>query len=503
MILPANEPTVQTPDLNLYFLPYQLAWLADMAKIKIWEKSRRVGATYVQSFEDVRDILLKIEYTKGRPVRKVYYMSLSEANAKEYIEYCARWAKLLSILVKLKNGEQDFDEDDGTKSKIFTIDFPNGGQINALSGNPDRFHGMGGKVVLDEFGRKKDQYQTWKSANPVIMWGFPLRIISTHKGKQSQFYHFCEDTRAGKTGWSIHTVPIQAAVAQGLYDRIQNRVTTEEERAAWIAELELLCQDRDTYLEEYCCIAVDSATAFLTYDIIKGSEDYNLLMTLDELALLTEGDLYAGWDNARKRDFSVFWLLQKLGSVRYTRLIMAFEKTPFDIQREFLAKLMRLPRMRRICIDATGMGIVLTEDAVKLYGTYRVEGVTFTGPVKEEMGYYLKSSLTDRNLRIPPEDMVRESFHSIVKTVTSSGNIRLDADHSDATGHADHFWACALAENAAKSGAGPVTIQSRKLDSRPRAVRAYMPTGQAFGVKAYLGRDTSQPTVNDLCRGGK
>ena len=42
-----------------HFLPYQIRWLNDNSKIKIWEKSRRIGATYVQSFEDVQDCLNK------------------------------------------------------------------------------------------------------------------------------------------------------------------------------------------------------------------------------------------------------------------------------------------------------------------------------------------------------------------------------------------------------------------------------------------------------------
>lgn len=46
---------MQKIDLNEYFLPYQKRWLEDKSKFKIWEKSRRIGATYVQSYEDVSD----------------------------------------------------------------------------------------------------------------------------------------------------------------------------------------------------------------------------------------------------------------------------------------------------------------------------------------------------------------------------------------------------------------------------------------------------------------
>ena len=64
-----------------YFMPYQQRWLDDKSKIKIWEKSRRIGATYVQSYEDVRDCV-------NRKVPAVWFSSADESAAKEYIDYC-------------------------------------------------------------------------------------------------------------------------------------------------------------------------------------------------------------------------------------------------------------------------------------------------------------------------------------------------------------------------------------------------------------------------------
>ena len=43
------------PDKGGYFLPYQERWLADRSRLKIAQKSRRIGWTYVQSYEDCRD----------------------------------------------------------------------------------------------------------------------------------------------------------------------------------------------------------------------------------------------------------------------------------------------------------------------------------------------------------------------------------------------------------------------------------------------------------------
>lgn len=44
---------------------------------------------------------------------------------------------------------------------------------------------------------------------------------------------------------------------------------------------------------------------------------------------------------------------------------------------------------------------------------------------------------------------IRNSLHSVKKYETSTGHFRFDADRTEETGHADHFWAKALATQAA------------------------------------------------------
>lgn len=79
-----------------HFLPYQIRWLNDNSKIKIWEKSRRIGATYVQSFEDVQDCL-------NKKVPAVWFSSADESAAKEYIDYCEMWVRYFHAIAKNKD----------------------------------------------------------------------------------------------------------------------------------------------------------------------------------------------------------------------------------------------------------------------------------------------------------------------------------------------------------------------------------------------------------------
>jgi phage FluMu gp28-like protein len=461
-ILPAPTDPIppSAPAPSKYFMAYQVKWLIDESRIKIWEKSRRIGATYVQSYEDVRDIVSKKEYTKGRPVRKVFFTSADESAAREYIDYCAQWAQLFNMAAQ-PLGEVILDSEHDIKA--LCIEFKNGGKIYALTSNPKRFRSKGGKVVIDEFAWHEDQSAMWKAAKPTAMWGYPIRILSTHHGKQCLFYQFTADTRAGKTGWSLHTVTIFDAVADGLVDKILGHETTQAERDAWIDQEHRDCRSEDVWQEEYCCNAQDSATAFIPYEIIAAAEASGLLMSMEELANLTEGDLYLGWDIARKKDMSVVWIIQKLGDVRYTRHIKCFEKTKFRIQVDFLNKCMELKRMRRGCLDQTGMGLPITEAAQEKWGTYRVEGVTMTNATKEAIASDAKNALEDVRARIPSDETVRESFHSIKKIVTAAGNNRYDADSTEETGHADHWWAFCLCEHAAKKAGGPVRVGSAKI----------------------------------------
>ncbi len=435
-------------NLNKYFLPYQQRWLSDNSKVKIWEKSRRIGATYVQSYEDVRDCVSK-------KVPSVWFSSADESAAREYIAYCEQWTKLFNIAAKpLGNVVIDSEKD----IKAFVIEFANGTKIHALSSNPKGFRSKGGKVVLDEFAHHDNQDELWKAARPCVTWGFPLRILSTHNGQNCRFFKFIEQVNKGKLNWSSHTTPIQLAVDEGLVDKILQKQATLEEKENWLNEQRDNCFDEYTWLQEYCCEAIDEASAFLTYELIHTCELDGLYRELSEIT----GDLFVGMDIGRKKDLTVIWILELLGNVKYTRAIKELERTPFHIQEEVLSNILKHRNLRRCCIDATGLGMQLAETAQKKFGQYRVEAITFTNKVKEELAYNLRTNFEDKTVYIPSEHDIREDLHSVRRITTTAGNIRFDVEKFDTSGHADRFWALALALHSAAGNAGPVNIASRQ-----------------------------------------
>jgi hypothetical protein len=152
--------------------------------------------------------------------------------------------------------------------------------------------------------------------------------------------------------------------------------------------------------------------------------------------------------------------------VAVARLVRTFFNTPFAEQLAFARELLSLRRsagispgrqdggatpeflIRRACIDSTGMGAPLAEALEQEFGP-RVEPVTFTAAVKEDLAYRVKRRMEERLDLIPDAPEITLAFGAVKKLTTAAGNTRFDAERTD-LGHADVFWAKALADLAAE-----------------------------------------------------
>ena len=105
------------------------------------------------------------------------------------------------------------------------------------------------------------------------------------------------------------------------------------------------------------------------------------------------------------------------------------------------------PLVRRCCIDATGIGAHMAETLAREFGP-RVEPVVFTAAVKEDLAFRTKRRMEARLTLLPDTREIRRAFSAVKKFITPSGNLRFDAVRTEA-GHADEFWAKALADLAA------------------------------------------------------
>jgi phage FluMu gp28-like protein len=157
--------------------------------------------------------------------------------------------------------------------------------------------------------------------------------------------------------------------------------------------------------------------------------------------------LYLGVDVARKHDLCVLDVGEKIGDVVWDRLRAELRGKSFSEIKFELYRLLKLRALKRCCIDASGLGLQLAEEAEQIFG-WKVEPITFTPAVKEELAYGLRSDFQDRRLRIVCDDKLRADLRGIKKEVTASGNIRFAGESGD--GHCDRFWALALRQHAVR-----------------------------------------------------
>lgn len=430
------------------FLPYQVAWLEDRSQIKLYEKSRRVGITYAQAFEDVVDAGVMGLYD-------VWFSSNNETNAREYIDYCKKFAKALSLALEVAGGEVII-EDDGTNT--FVLRFRNGKRITGLSSSPNQLHGKGGKIVLDEFARRDNEFEVWEAASPAaLVWGYPIRIISTHKGKNSVFFSFIKRLERGELAWSHHKTTFTEAVRMGLAAKsLKKAKCTLKEQDAYIQKIKDSVGDSSIWAQQFMCEPCDENEVFIPQMLLESSPSAEL-MTIEQMKGCRE--LYGGIDVGRKRNYTLLWLTEKVSpSLFVTRYLMEIQGDAFPKQNAMLSEIIAsLPNIRRICIDATGMGIGLSDYLQEQWGKSRIEAVSFTASSKEVMAFRLKKQLEEHGFALPHIREVFDDFGLVRVTLTATGNIRLTAETKEDS-HADRFWAAALCLEAANGNYVPPAV---------------------------------------------
>ena len=111
-------------------LPYQIKWLADEARVKVAEKSRRVGITWAEA----ADSALKAAAQKGMDT---WYLGYNRDMALEFIETAAAWARQLH---KAAQAIEEVAVDDEKRNiQSCRNRFESGHKIVALSSRPVEF----------------------------------------------------------------------------------------------------------------------------------------------------------------------------------------------------------------------------------------------------------------------------------------------------------------------------------------------------------------------------
>jgi len=452
-VIPANPEAI--------FLPFQSRWIQDTSRLKLMEKSRQIGISWSTAYgADERAAAQGARFDE-------WVSSRDDIQARLFIEDCKLWAGIMNMAAQ-DLGEVVIDAKD--KLTAYVLQFASGRRIHSMSSNPDAQAGKRGSRILDEFALNADQRKLWAIAYPGITWGGTMELISTHRGSYSFFNSLVKEARekGNPKKISLHRVTLQDALDQGFLYKLQQALPADAEQqdmdeAAYFDFVRLGAADEESFDQEYMCIPADDDAKFLEYGLITGCEYSGGTDWQRGLEDPVQGRLYCGVDIGRKRDLTVLWVIEQLGDVFYTRHVEAMERMRKSDQEKVLWPW--FARCDRICIDATGLGIGWADDAQDKFGEHRVEAVTFTAPVKEALAYPLRTAMEERALRIPDDAKIRADLRKVQKVTTMAGNIRFVAE-STPDGHADRFWALALALHAGNTPSAPIDYMA--VPTHPR-----------------------------------
>jgi phage FluMu gp28-like protein len=434
---PAGDLNAPPPAL----LPYQQAWIADDSQLKVAEKSRRIGLTWGEAADDV----LIASRADGS---NVFYISATQDMAIEYIEACALWARAFDLAGS--QIEEGIFHDAGDKEiKTYKIDFPKAGRrIVALSSRPANLRGKQGVIVIDEAAFAPDLAGLIKAAMAMLMWGDKVRIISTHNGDDNPFNELVNEIRAGKRKGTVHRIPFQRAVADGLFRRVclrKGAPWTPEAEAAWVADVRsYYAEDAEEELDAvpargsgtYLSLALIESRMADGVPVIRGKwrPEFSLLPEPTRAAevaawcrehlepLLDMLDKQRphgfGQDFARVGDLTVMTALEEGRDLSSRpRLVVELSGCPYKQQEQILGFICdRLPRFRFGAFDAGGNGGQIAEYAADRYGHQRVAQVHLSEKFYMEQMPKFKAHLEDSTLTdLPRDEQCRDDLRAIKK----------------------------------------------------------------------------------------
>ncbi|MGH6976398.1 MAG: hypothetical protein ACREED_05160, partial [Stellaceae bacterium] len=441
-------PAVKLPDAinplaDGIFMRHQRQWLEDRSPLKICDKARRTGITFASAWDDT----LTAASAPSAGGQNCFYIGDTKEKGLEYIGYVRHFAKCIGEqLLAFEEFLFEDRQDDGETKYItaYRARFASGFRVEALASRPANIRGLQGRVTIDEAAFHQNVRAVIAAANALLIWGGEVRIISTHNGVNSPFNQLVKEAEAGRSPWKLHTYTFDDAVANGLYERVclkTGKTPTPEGKKEWYDLIRgSYGTNKDAEHEELDVQPAEGEGAWLTYDVITACED--------ELAgkpeLYAGGPCTIGNDIARRGDLWVAWVWEHVGDVRWCREIVALRSQTFAAHDAEIARLMARYQVVRLVMDQTGMGEKPVEDMKRAYGAHRVEGVVFNAMSQLNVATAAKQAFEDKKARIPAGDVeLRADLHKLKRVAGPTGAPRLVAE-SDASGHADRFWAAAL-----------------------------------------------------------
>ena len=417
-------------------LPYQKAWIKDESKVKVWEKSRRIGASYVEALASV----LEAAKSKEAGGQSTYYLSYSKEMTQQFARDCAFWAKHINAAAKAL--EEVLLKDEDKDITVYRIRFASGFEIWCLPSVARSLRSKQGRVIIDEAAFVEDLGELRKAAMALLMWGGCVRILSTHNGDDNPFNDLIKEIREGKQDYSLHHTTFDDALEQGLYKRIclvQKKEWTPEAQESW--RKEIIASYGDGADEELHCIPVRAGMRYFPTVLLESVSDSSVAVIrkscedsftfekeekrvkefdkwlkseIRDILLSHTNPVYLGEDFARSGDLTCIFLDEEMPDGRLlTFLAIELRNVPFAQQWQALKYIMdTLPNLGGAAFDSRGNGQMIAELAAQEWPGYVYQVMISTKWYSENFPS-LKGCMEDGMTNIPEDPFIRDDFRVV------------------------------------------------------------------------------------------
>jgi len=406
-------------------LAYQQRWLADRSRVRVWAKSRRIGASWGGL---ACEAVLEAAAADGMDQ---WYIGYEQEMTREFILDCAHFSRVFGVATG-EIGESVL-QDDGESILAYSIKFASGYRITALSSRPRNLRSKQGHVIVDEAAFVDDLPGLLKAGIAMLVWGGKMSIVSSHNGVDNDFNQLVEDIRAGRKPYSLHVTTLDDAIADGLYERTclaRGETPTDAGREAW--RQELIDFYGDDAAEELFCIPSKSGGAYINRALIESrmvdggtvlrvecDDEFTLKPAdyrrawmdewlIENVAALIEPlnlhlPTFYGQDFGRVSDLSVVAIGQLQQDLKlHVPWMIEMRNVPYEQQMQMLAWIVeRLPRFGGGKVDGTGNGAALGEFAVQRFGATRFESVKISDKWYADTLPPFKAAFEDSRLTLP------------------------------------------------------------------------------------------------------
>jgi len=427
---------------------YQRSFLSNRARFRWVTKSRQVGFSFLMALEALARCHLRIKHT-------AVFVSFNLDEAKERILLAHQVHEELPLayqkrLVVDSKTELAF-ESNGTIKRLSRI----------LSHPSKAPRGKKGDVYLDELAHYVNDREVYRGSTALILRSNgQLTGCSTPLGRRGVFWEIAGEelrkyphhSRQFVPWWLCRFFCVDVRAASALAPDMPTEQRVERfGRPTLIEQFDSL--PLEDFEQEFCGKFVDESYSFFPYELILPCTSDGLPVYDEPTSVrVPQGRIVVGFDVGRTRDRSELAVFEEIEGRFTCRMLKSLESTPFAEQEAELRRLLGVLPIARLSIDRSGIGMNLAENLSRDFP--QVVGENFTNDAKERWATDFKILLQKRDVTLPRDRALVGQIHAIKHRVLPSGKVSFDAER-DSRGHADKFWAVALACQKERQARGP------------------------------------------------